>query len=505
MSEGIAGLPEGWATSTLGELAEYVNGRGFRKAEWSRSGRPIIRIQNLTGSNSEFNYYGGDLEDRHLVEKGDLLLSWAATLGVYEWTGPEGALNQHIFKVKPYVDQRFFRYLLQYKLQEVKARTQGSGMVHVTRGEFEAVSVSVPPHAEQRRIVEALEEQLSRLDAAAGVVESAMRRSEVLKRVLDSRAVAGNEGGVDEFAQPLTVAEVRSSTKKLSGSKWKPIDAIGIPGFVEFGQWPTVSLGDISWDRGYGTSARCSYEGSGPPVLRIPNIQSGSIDLGDMKFAEDSSIDLSGYFLRSGDILFVRTNGSPSLIGRVGVVDEGIDVAFASYLIRFRLNSSVVNPRWVRLVTQSGTWRRHIEAVAASSAGQFNLNASRLAEIPIPLPSLSEQRAIVEQADTRAKETQRMEGVLRLSELRARHLRAKLLCMAFEGRLVGQDPADEPAATLLARVAAEREAAKSVGKVAKRAARPRRATAAAAVAATKAAPAPTPAPSASVQQELFDQ
>ncbi|MFF5564453.1 restriction endonuclease subunit S [Streptomyces sp. NPDC012623] len=497
---GMGELPEGWAPSTLGDLAEYVNGRGFRKAEWSKSGWPIIRIQNLTGSNSAFNYFDGELEDRHTVKTGDLLLSWAATLGVYEWTGPEGALNQHIFKVKPYVDQKFFRYLLQHKMQVIQSRTQGSGMVHVTRGEFEDVGVAVPPLAEQHRIVEALEEQLSRLDAAARSVEAATRRAEALGKLLDSRAVADADSR-SEFARPLALDEVRRSTKDSAGRKWKATDPISIPGFVESSRWPTVSLGDLAVDRGYGTSVKSSYEGSGSPVLRIPNVQNGGIDPEDMKFAEDPAVDLSDYFVRSGDVLFVRTNGSPSLIGRVGVAEEDTDVAFASYLIRFRLNLEVVDPRWVRLVTQSGIWRRHIERVAASSAGQFNLNASRLAELPIPLPSLDEQRSIVEQAESQSEEVQRVRSVLRRSDRQAHQLRVSLLRTALEGRLTGQDPTDEPAAALLARIAVERDTAKPARK-SKRAARSRK-TAPTAKATEAAAPVPTPHPVNTVQQELF--
>src|SRR5258708_3170634 len=94
----------GWAkpgTSsrpTLGEVGEYINGRGFAKSEWSTHGRPIIRIQDLTGTGDAPNYYAGWVEDKYLVQPDDLLVSWAATLGAFIWRGPEGWLNQHIFK-----------------------------------------------------------------------------------------------------------------------------------------------------------------------------------------------------------------------------------------------------------------------------------------------------------------------------------------------------------------------------------------------------------------------
>ena len=93
-------LPPGWAETQLGRLGHYVNGRAFKPTEWSASGRPIIRIQNLTGSSETINLYDGDVEQRYIVEPGDLLVSWSATLGAYFWHGPQAVLNQHIFRVR---------------------------------------------------------------------------------------------------------------------------------------------------------------------------------------------------------------------------------------------------------------------------------------------------------------------------------------------------------------------------------------------------------------------
>jgi len=100
-------LPPGWTESKLGEIGEYLNGRGFKKAEWRESGRPIIRIQNLTGTNRLFNYFDGDAHESYIARPGDLLVSWAASLGAFVWRGPEAVVNQHIFKVRSHVDRQF--------------------------------------------------------------------------------------------------------------------------------------------------------------------------------------------------------------------------------------------------------------------------------------------------------------------------------------------------------------------------------------------------------------
>ena len=123
----MSDLPRGWAQATLGEIGEYLNGRGFRKHEWAESGRPIIRIQNLTGTSSRFNYYDGDAEESYIARRGDLLISWAATLGAYVWDGPEAVVNQHIFKVNSFIDSRFHRYLVASVLDDLQRHAHGSG------------------------------------------------------------------------------------------------------------------------------------------------------------------------------------------------------------------------------------------------------------------------------------------------------------------------------------------------------------------------------------------
>lgn len=200
-------------------------------------------------------------------------------------------------------------------------------------------------------------------------------------------------------------------------------------------------------------------------------------------------------------MLFVRTNGSPSLIGRVGVVEEDLDAAFASYLIRFRLSPGLVEPRWVHLVTQSPLWRREIERRAASSAGQYNLNIESLSSLPIPLPPVDVQRETLRAVDAKVDAARRLSVSAHLAKARAGHLRNSLLRQAFNGKLIPQDPADEPAATLLARIQAERAAQPKAKRARRTSAVPRKSKALT-TSPPALAPSPTPAPTHAVQQEF---
>lgn len=121
-------LPKGWVPTTLGTIGSYLNGRAFKSSEWSTMGRPIIRMQDLTGSNRNPNFYAGEADDRHVVRPGDFLISWSATLGAYIWEGPEAVLNQHIFKVLSRIDQRFHYHLVRNEIADLERRAHGSGM-----------------------------------------------------------------------------------------------------------------------------------------------------------------------------------------------------------------------------------------------------------------------------------------------------------------------------------------------------------------------------------------
>ena len=124
---------------TLGDVATYVNGRAFKPQEWEMSGSPIIRIQNLTNSTQECNRTTKQFEKKYRVFDGDLLFAWSASLGAHIWHGEDGWLNQHIFKVIPSenVDKMYLYYYLLYVVDQLYAKSHGSGMVHIKLKPFQ--------------------------------------------------------------------------------------------------------------------------------------------------------------------------------------------------------------------------------------------------------------------------------------------------------------------------------------------------------------------------------
>ena len=121
---------------TLGTVATYINGRAFKPSEWETTGRPIIRIQNLTNEKAPYNYSTGNFEEKYIVHNGDLLFAWSASLGAHIWKGEDAWLNQHIFRVIPKEDinRDYLYYYLLTVVEDLYSKTHGSGMVHITKG-----------------------------------------------------------------------------------------------------------------------------------------------------------------------------------------------------------------------------------------------------------------------------------------------------------------------------------------------------------------------------------
>jgi type I restriction enzyme S subunit len=296
---------------------------------------------------------------------------------------------------------------------KASALIKGVGRPRLGLGGIRQLAIPLPPLNEQRRIVAAIEEHLSRLDAADASLAVAERRARGL----------------------------------VSASLGEAVDA-----------HPTVELGEVTTHHRYGTSVKCTAEPVGVPVLRIPNVKHGRINTSDLKFATRS--DLGDAFVEAGDLLVVRTNGSRDLIGRTAVVDGAAGMAFASYLIRARPTAGL-DPAWAVIALSSPRLRAEIETRAASTAGQYNLNLASLRSLPIPLPALEEQRRIVARVEEQLSAIDALRAAIERAERRSQSLRRAVLERAFRGELVPQDPTDEPAEALLARIRAERGATRS--------------------------------------------
>ncbi|MDS8485548.1 restriction endonuclease subunit S [Streptococcus pneumoniae] len=167
----------------LGQVATFINGYAFKPQDWSSEGKEIIRIQNLTKTSTEINYYSGTIDKKYIVEAGDILISWSGTLGVFQWCGRSAVLNQHIFKVvfdKIDIDKSYFKYVVEKGLQDAVKHTHGSTMKHLTKKYFDNIMVSYTNLREQQRIA-------SELDLLSKLILRRQEQLEELNLLVKSR------------------------------------------------------------------------------------------------------------------------------------------------------------------------------------------------------------------------------------------------------------------------------------------------------------------------------
>lgn len=310
----MTGFPAGWRVVTLNDLqaegpraiTDGPFGSNLTSAHYADVGPRVVRLQNIgdgefIDSRAHISQAHFESLQAHEVQAGDLLVASLGENPPRACLAPP-SLGSAIVKadcirvrLSSSVDSRWVLFALQTPAIRRWAtnRTYGVGRPRLGLKAIRMIPIPLPPLATQRHILEILESHLSKLDAAAQSLEDGRRRLHAL--------------------QP-------------SAAEWAMHQAMTLGN--------SLMLSELSLEASYGTSAKCIVGGEGPPVVRIPNLLRGRVDLSDEKRVEDPSVDVSTAMLALDDLLIVRTNGSRNLIGRTAVVQPGVDAAFASYLIR---------------------------------------------------------------------------------------------------------------------------------------------------------------------------
>ncbi|WP_250565836.1 restriction endonuclease subunit S, partial [Adonisia turfae] len=258
------------------------------------------------------------------------------------------------------------------------------------------------------------------------------------------------------------LAKMEAKGKVPQNDKWKlkykeppAPDTKALPELPEHWTWTSMDcLGSIS-----GGVTKNSKRKQFPlqmPYLRVANVYSGELRLQEMKEIGVAETEIDRVLLQAGDLLIVEGNGSIDQIGRVAIWDGSIEPCLhQNHLIKIRFSPTEIGQyalRWMLSING----RKHITRVASSTSGLHTLSLSKVASIPIPLPPLSAQKFIVDEIEKEFSIINAIEQLLDKNLKRAEKLRQSILKKAFEGKLVPQDPNDEPASLLLERIQAEK-------------------------------------------------
>lgn len=150
----FAGFADAWEQRKLGEVATFLNGRAYKQDELLDSGKyKVLRVGNFY-TNDSWYYSNMELGDKYYVDKGDLVYTWSATFGPHIWSGEKVIYHYHIWKVElsKFLDRNFTLQLLEADKARLLSSTNGSTMIHVTKGDMESKIVSIPNIDEQKQI-----------------------------------------------------------------------------------------------------------------------------------------------------------------------------------------------------------------------------------------------------------------------------------------------------------------------------------------------------------------
>ena len=211
--------------------------------------------------------------------------------------------------------------------------------------------------------------------------------------------------------------------------------------------WVWATVNDISKSILYGVSESAKSEGK-YKLLRITDIQDNQVDWGTVPFTDFDEDKVSSYILHDGDIVFARTGatvGKSYLIKRLRQ-----NAIYASYLIRVQ-TFDLILPEYVKLFFESGYYWEQIE-LGSVGIGQPNVNGTILGNLNIPLPSFAEQKRIVLKIERWFSLIDQIEQSKTDLHTAIKQAKSKILNLAIHGKLVPQDPNDEPAIELLKRI-----------------------------------------------------
>lgn len=468
---GLVAAHPSWARVRLGEVAKLVNGYPFKSTGFNADkGTPVVRIRDISRGCPE-TLFTGDLSEPKIpfIENGQIVIGMDGDFNCRIWQGGRALLNQRVCTVdthEEFFSQKLLAFALPGYLKLINDNTSSVTVKHLSSKTVQDIPLPLPPLPEQRRIVEKIETLFARLDKG----EEAVRQVQtLLKRYRQSvlkAAVTGDltadwreanrdrmEHGRDLLARIL---KTRRETWVGRGRYKEPVapDTSGQPELPEGWVWSTIDQATSTF--GNGLSKKPVSEPNEFPILRISATRAMKVSPDDRRYYVPSKTeDLSSYWVRRGDFLFTRYNGSGHLVGVCGRYRDDEPVLHPDKLIKVRsVAMAELDGDFLELAWNAGVTRRHIERNTKTTSGQKGVAGSDIKAAPFPLPSASEQAEIAMRVSEALEQTSDLETWCETELARSTALRQSILKQAFSGRLVPQDPSDEPASDLLARIRA---------------------------------------------------
>ena len=469
------GLPDGWSKILLDDyvfIAGRIGWKGLKKSEYTDSGPYLLAVKDID-KNGEINYQG--VQD-HLskfryeespeikLHKDDILITKDGTIGKIGYAGKipsPTTVNSSILVVRP-SSPLFPKYLFHYFRSPlfqkiVREKIKGVAIPHLFQYDIKKFQLRVAPINEQHRIVSKLESIFGRIDACIDRLEKLVQqtksasgslsqlKSSILKQAFEGKLVPQDPN--DEPAEVLLKEISKDSDKEIKFEKE------GLPE-----GWVRTSIENISVNAKY--SIRMGPFGSqlkkhelvdsGIRVLWIENIVNNKFENKKEKFITNEKYEmLKGFSVKPNDILITMMG----TIGRTCVVPQNIGKAIiSSHLLKISPHVGLIDPIFLTYLIRGEP--QILKQIDSKSCGVVmkGLNTRIIKSLEFPLPPLPEQHRIVSKIESIFDRIDAIDMYVKEALRTLDMLKQSVLKQAFEGKLVPQDPNDEPASVLLERI-----------------------------------------------------
>lgn len=479
-------LPKGWANCNLVDFCSLNMGQSPDSSTYNdrKLGLPFYQGKTEFGNihPEPVKYCSYPMK---IGDIGDVLLSVRAPVGPTNLLNHKACIGRGLAAIKPLgqIESKFILYLFRSIEKELSSKGAGTTFKAITKEFLCDIKFKLPPLPEQQRIVAKLEELISELDAGVKSLKAAQQQLKVYRQAVLKWAFEGKltEEWRKKQNKLLTVDELHELIKKERENKQKELcmkpkevspiqedEMATLPELPSVWTWLKLcSLADIVG----GITKGRDFKGKKTiklPYLRVANVQDGYLDLREMKEIELLEEEKKKYLLEVNDILYTE-GGDKDKLGRGTIWNGEIsECVHQNHIFRARIYGEVIIPKYIAYYSQTKIAKNYFYKRAKQTVNLASINMTVLSNLPVAIPSAEEQGQVVQEIESRLSVCDKMEETIEQSLTKAEVLRQSILKNAFEGRLVPQDPNDEPAEKLLERIREEKAAQKPETKTTKR-------------------------------------
>lgn len=480
MEDRLSELPRGWIWTAVGEISKDIHYGYTESSSEKQIGPKFLRITDI--QNNSVNWESVPYckieefeKEKYLLKEGDLVFArTGATVGksfLIRGNIPETVFASYLIRI--ILDKNIDRFFISNFFQSIYYWSQihkgkiGIGQPNVNAQILSHITIPLPPLPEQHRIVVKIEELFTRLDAgveALKKVKAQLKRyhQAVLKYAFEGKLTQewrkANKGEIEPAS--VLLERIKEQRKKEAKGKFKELpllDTSELPELPEGWVWARIDLVCSKIQDGSHFSPKIQFDTPGDGrylYITAKNIKENGIDLSEVTYI-DSSFHKAIYSRcnpQKGDVLLIK-DGVKTGIATVNTLED--EISLLSSVALFKPNRVGLQPYYLKHFLNSPVgFKMTTERMTGTAIKRIILEKVRSAYIP--LPSFPEQQKIVEEIENRLSIADNMEKVAEQSLKQSVRLRQSVLKRAFDGKLVPQDPTDEPAERLLNRIKEEK-------------------------------------------------